>query len=130
MNQYHVKASQSIEEWEKAGEPSKKKPYVIASLIPDPLGWIRSIDPRGWMQWYCRFYLGRRTPDDDRQIRRYLSAVGPRGRFKTQLVKKIAYSDGRAEEWDNHEIAPILRQTLQHWAVRVTKEDMLEYLEA
>jgi hypothetical protein len=79
------------------------------------------------MQWYCRFYLGRRTSDDERQIRRYLSAVGPRGRFKTQLVKKIAYGGG-ADEWDNHEIAPILRQTLQHWAVRITREDMLEYL--
>lgn len=91
-------------------------------------GWIRSIDPRGWMQWYCRFYQGRRTPDDERQIRRYLSAVGPRGRFKTSLVKKIAGAGG-ADSWDDPDIAPILRQTLQHWGVRITREDMLEYLD-
>ena len=70
---------------------------------------------------------GRRTPDDDRQIRRHLSAVGPRGRFKTGLVKKIAAAGG-VEEWDNPDIAPILRQTLQHWGVRITRENMVEYL--
>lgn len=79
------------------------------------------------MQWYCRFYLGRRSYDDDRQIKRYLSAVGPRGRFKTGLAKKVVQAGG-AEHWDDKDVAPILRQTLQHWAVRLTREDMLEYL--
>ena len=53
-------------------------------------GWIDAQDPYGWFQWYCRFFVGRRTTDDARQIGRGMGVMGPKGRFRNQLIGKIA----------------------------------------
>jgi len=67
-------------------------------------GWIYPDDPRGWFQWYCRYYLGRRSPDDDRQIKRWKAMR----RHVAQLKKNCEYLDIRCR--------PKQRQALLHWA--------------
>jgi len=52
-------------------------------------GWIHNEDPRGWFQWYCRYYQGRRIPDDARQIRRWLAMR----RHIAQVQKHCEYRD-------------------------------------
>lgn len=67
-------------------------------------GWIHEDDPRGWFQWYCRYYLGRRGPDDERQIRRWLAFR----RHVSQLGASCLAGD-----WDCRRRQ---RQALLHWA--------------
>ena len=65
--------------------------------------WINKQDPYGWFQWYFRYYLGRRTEDDQRQIHRWKMIVS---RFKDILIKVII--DGKD--------SPKIGQVLLHWS--------------
>lgn len=66
--------------------------------------WIHSDDPRGWFQWYCRYYMGRRHEDDLRQIKRFRAMT----RHIAQLKKNCKPGDLSCR--------PTQRQALLHWA--------------
>ncbi|MFO7570579.1 MAG: hypothetical protein R6W75_12350 [Smithellaceae bacterium] len=67
-------------------------------------GWIHPDDPRGWFQWYCRYYMGRRSPDDQRQIKRWKAMQ----RHIAQLRKHCPAGDLNCRRKQ--------RQALLHWA--------------
>lgn len=106
INKYKVSCGQSIEEWEAAG-------------------WINHThDVRGWFQWYCRFFMGRRCDDDERQVSRWRKCVGETGRWRRMLLKKYValgirevFDDGEAEE--QIDVSPVMHQTCHHWAFEV-----------
>jgi len=67
-------------------------------------GWIHDDDPRGWFQWYCRYFMGRRHPDDPRQIKRWKAMQ----RHIAQLTKNCRKGDLDCRRKQ--------RQALLHWA--------------
>lgn len=91
LNYFGVNASQPLGEWRRKG-------------------WISAEDPRGWFQWYCRYYMGRRLgAEDDRQIKRWLAAR----RHLAQLRKNCR--PGRKA------CRPRQKQALLHWAYDTRK---------
>lgn len=68
-------------------------------------GWIYPDDPRGWFQWYCRYYMGRRIPEEDRrQIARWKAIK----RHISQIHKHCRAGDFACR--------PRQRQAVLHWA--------------
>lgn len=101
-NKYKVNSGTSLRYWEKKG-------------------WIKPQDPYGWVQWYCRFYQGRRSSDDMRQIKRWLAFTGPKGRFKLRLINMIKK---KRATYNDYSVSPVIRQGLQHWAYQLTSSDV------
>ncbi len=67
-------------------------------------GWLHPQDPRGWFQWYCRYYAGRRSEDDSRQIKRWKAMR----RHIAQIRKHCRAGEVTCR--------PVQRQALLHWA--------------
>ena len=85
LNFFGVNASQPLSVWRKKG-------------------WIYDEDPRGWFQWYCRYYMGRRCPDDERQIGRWRAIRRHVAQIRNNCPKKAL------------DCRPRQRQALLHWA--------------
>ena len=99
VNKYKIRCGQTLEEWENKD-------------------WIKHHDPYGWFEWYCNFFQGRRIPQEDsRQIKRWLSFCGPKGRF-SQRLKNMVREKKKAPE--DPIVSPRIRQTLLHWGYELT----------
>ena len=100
VNKYDVKCGTSLRFWENKG-------------------WINPIAPYGWFQWYFRYWLGRRSVDDERQINRWKGFVS---RFKGKLVEMIKDANSR---FDDYSISPKLRKNLLRWGYELVESDLL-----
>ena len=98
VNKYGVKCETSLRFWENKG-------------------WINKIDLYGWFQWYFKYWLGRRSKDDKRQINRWKKIVS---RFRGKLVKMIRDAGSK---FDDYSISPKIRQILLHWGYELTEKD-------
>ena len=81
-------------------------------------GWINEIDLHDWFQWYFRYWLGRRSEDDESQINRWKKIVR---RFRGKLVKMIK---DVGSKFDDCSISRKIRQILLHWGYELTEEDL------
>ena len=100
VNKYGVKCGTSIRFWENNE-------------------WINEIDPYGWFQWYFRYWLGRRSGDEERKIKRWKGTVS---RFKGKLVEMIKDA---GTKFDDYSISPKIRQILLHWDDQLVRCDLL-----
>jgi hypothetical protein len=103
LNKYGVKVGTTLKFWE------EKK-------------WITKYHPYGWVQWYSDFYMGKRSPDDKRQVKRWQQTAGKNSRFRRWIVNQIKEKKGK---YNDYKISPKIRQTLQHWGYKLTKNDLL-----
>ena len=106
INKYNVFCGSTLEEWENAN-------------------WITKYHPYGWVQWYCDFYSGKRSPDDLRQIKRWIQTAGPKSRFRRALINMIKKKN---TTFDDYNVSPKIRQTLQHWGYKLKEKDLYDYL--
>ena len=102
VNFFKIKSGQSQEEWEAKG-------------------WMHKDDPRGWFEWYCKYFLGRRHEDDERQIKRWAAFCGPKGRWRNIIYAKIHASGCGIE--NSQDVSRRIQQSLLHWSYMVNEKD-------
>tara|TARA_B100001250_G_scaffold140867_1_gene120572 strand:+ start:316 stop:819 length:504 start_codon:yes stop_codon:yes gene_type:complete len=102
INFFKIKSGQNQQEWEKKG-------------------WIHKDDPRGWFEWYCKYYLGRSHEDDQRQIKRWLAFCGPNGRWRNMIYNKIQLAGCDVD--CSMQVSKRIQQSLLHWSYIVNNED-------
>lgn len=101
INKYKVNSGSSLEEWENKN-------------------WIKKNHPYGWVHWYCDYYTGKRSTDDNYQINRWLNIAGPNGRWRKRLINIIKKNN---KKWNDTTVSPKIRQLLQHWGYVLTEKD-------
>jgi hypothetical protein len=84
------------------------------------MNWMHEDDPYGWFEWYCKYYMGRRHSDDQRQIQRWLDFCGPKGRWRQRIY-------GMIDDTGNWDVSPRIQQSLLHWGYEVNENDYYDW---